>query len=395
MSSFDWSSIVKRVSAEIPRSSCRLPFVKRARGTLGGLLLLVGSILWAPSAAAGGSRLVYGRTAGSDVCPAEAELRAAVRERLGYDPFFPWAEQTIVVHIGSRPHRRIGGKVYLVDSAGRASPEREFTTSEGECRELVLALALAIVMTLDPLHGTTMATPPPAKPSADAKPAPEGHAGSTESSRAGPPEDAANRDATASARPAVPPVQAVVQGESSTPEGADRASTPRSGATSAPGLTAQVGGALFAASGVTPGISAGFIPSLRARWSDFSVAIEGRLELPMWSSFDSDRVDASLVGGSVVPCVHWKTLAGCLTLLLGRYQAEGQDVAARSASALFAASGARISGELPMSSTVWAFVRAEGLVNLTRHELVVGAESIWRVPPIGFTLSAGALTSFL
>ncbi|MET0594396.1 MAG: hypothetical protein ABW133_16965 [Polyangiaceae bacterium] len=378
--------------------------MKRARGTLGGLLFLVGSMLWAPSAAAGGSRLVYGRTAGSDVCPAEVDLRAAVRERLGYDPFFPWAEQTIVVHIAPRPHRRIGGKVYLVDSAGRASPEREFTTSEGECRELVLALALAIVMTLDPLHGTPGAAPPPAKPPADAKPpAQSGGAnrGSTdgppsaETSRVEPSSPAAAGDAAPAASPAAP-LQAVGPGQTALPEGADRTSSSRARA-GAPSsrFSAELGGALFVASGVTPGISTGFIPSLRGRAGDFSVSLEGRLELPMWSSFDSDRVDASLVGGSVVPCVHWKPLVWCGTMLLGRYQAEGRDVAARSANALFAAVGARLSAEMPMSSNVWGFVRVEGLVNLTRHELVVAAEPIWRVPPVGFTLSAGALTSFL
>jgi hypothetical protein len=257
-----------------------------------------------------------------------------------------------------------------------------------------LALALAIVMTLDPLHGTTVATPPPAQPSADAKSPSQSEAGSAETSRVGLPEDAAGRDAT-SASAVAASMSAVGTGQTSIPEGADRASTLRATTPSASPLTAQLGGALFAARGITPGISAGFIPSVRARWSDFSVAIEGRVEVPMWSSFETDRVDASLVGGSLVPCVHWKPLAGCATLLLGRYQAEGHDIAARSASALFAAAGARIGGEMRISSNVWAFLRAEGLVHFTRHELAVGAEPIWRVPPIGFTLSAGALVSFL
>jgi hypothetical protein len=34
------------------------------------------------------------------VCPDEPALRKAVAARVGYDPFFPWAEQTVVVQIG-------------------------------------------------------------------------------------------------------------------------------------------------------------------------------------------------------------------------------------------------------------------------------------------------------
>src|SRR5687767_15544352 len=124
--------------------------MKRARRPTSGVFLVLFTLLLAANAgAAGGSRLVYGRASGAGLCPDESELRAAVRARLGYDPFFPWADQTIVVHVASRPNRRLSGKVYLVDSQGRASPEREFTTTADECNELVLALALAIVITLD------------------------------------------------------------------------------------------------------------------------------------------------------------------------------------------------------------------------------------------------------
>jgi hypothetical protein len=103
--------------------------VKRAPLSAGAVLFVLSAVFWTANLrAAGGSRLVYGRASGAAVCPDEAELRAAVRARLGYDPFFPWADQTVVVHVAARPNRRLSGKVYLVDSQGRASPEREFTT---------------------------------------------------------------------------------------------------------------------------------------------------------------------------------------------------------------------------------------------------------------------------
>src|SRR5262245_34159142 len=134
------------------------PFAPRP---LAGAAVLLGVLsLSRVGEAAPASRLVYGRTLATATCPDEPELRASVRSRLGYDPFFPWAGQTIVVHVAQRANRRLVGKVYLVDPEGRASPEREFTTSADECAELVETLALAIVITLDPLHGMTAAAAP-------------------------------------------------------------------------------------------------------------------------------------------------------------------------------------------------------------------------------------------
>src|SRR6185369_2515507 len=42
------------------------------------------------------TRLVYSRTQSASDCPDEAALAAAVATRLGYEPFSPWGDQTIV-----------------------------------------------------------------------------------------------------------------------------------------------------------------------------------------------------------------------------------------------------------------------------------------------------------
>ncbi len=51
---------------------------------------------WSTARAAASSRLVYGRGPGTENCPNEAVFRQAVVARVGYDPFFPWAELTVV-----------------------------------------------------------------------------------------------------------------------------------------------------------------------------------------------------------------------------------------------------------------------------------------------------------
>jgi hypothetical protein len=45
------------------------------------------------------ARLVYTRSADAASCPDEVALRSAVSARFGYDPFFAWAKQTVLVEI--------------------------------------------------------------------------------------------------------------------------------------------------------------------------------------------------------------------------------------------------------------------------------------------------------
>ena len=58
-----------------------------------------GSLYAAPGDA---TRLEYARSSGAAACPDRSALSAAVSKRLGYDPFFPAARQTIIVEIIDR-----------------------------------------------------------------------------------------------------------------------------------------------------------------------------------------------------------------------------------------------------------------------------------------------------
>ena len=63
------------------------------------ILLVFALAIASKAGASAASRLLYTRTPGAAHCPDERRFRAAVTERPGYDPFFPWAEQTITVDI--------------------------------------------------------------------------------------------------------------------------------------------------------------------------------------------------------------------------------------------------------------------------------------------------------
>src|SRR5262245_23079712 len=79
------------------------------RSLLRSLLLCGGSAMLValaplPARAAASARLVYLRGPGAEQCPAEDAVRAAVRARLGYDPFFTWARDTLFLEITGSGH---------------------------------------------------------------------------------------------------------------------------------------------------------------------------------------------------------------------------------------------------------------------------------------------------
>jgi hypothetical protein len=96
-----------------------------------------------------GAQLSYGRAEKVTGCPDRATLRWAVSRRLGYDPFFAAARQTIIVEIAAEPAELVG-RVRLVDDEGVVRGARDLRAATNECPELVASLALAISITLDP-----------------------------------------------------------------------------------------------------------------------------------------------------------------------------------------------------------------------------------------------------
>ena len=137
-----------------------------------------------PAEASPSSKLVYIRGAGADACPGEDDLRKAVAARLGYDPFFPSAQKTVVAEVTRTP----GGyraKVQIVGDARALGGARELATKGDDCAELVSTMGLAISIALDDLDAeeraqaetqapkSEQAAPPPeTSPPAEAIPPP-------------------------------------------------------------------------------------------------------------------------------------------------------------------------------------------------------------------------------
>jgi hypothetical protein len=107
------------------------------------------------------SRLTYVRNKGAELCPPEEVVRTEVATRLGYDPFFVWAERTIVAQVWREP-KGYRAAVQLVDAKGLVSGSRALRSQSDDCSELVKAAALAISISIDPDSVTRAPGPPPA-----------------------------------------------------------------------------------------------------------------------------------------------------------------------------------------------------------------------------------------
>src|SRR6188472_4541113 len=73
------------------------------------------------------AKLVYVRGTGAETCPEEADLRRAVATRIGYDPFFPVAQKTVIAQV-SKVSAGYRARVQIVAEDGTVRGERELGT---------------------------------------------------------------------------------------------------------------------------------------------------------------------------------------------------------------------------------------------------------------------------
>ena len=152
-------------SRTMSRRGAKLSAFRRCIG-LALLTTLVVALYTCPLFAAPATRLVYSRGVGADDCADEAALRRAVAERLGYDPFFPWAKLTLVASV-RRASNLYYAHIEFLDAQGLVRGTRDFSGSHDGCGEVISAMALGISIALD----TMDPRPPEPEPIAPASPA--------------------------------------------------------------------------------------------------------------------------------------------------------------------------------------------------------------------------------
>jgi hypothetical protein len=94
-------------------------------------------------------QLSYRRESGTETCPDEAALRAAVIARLGRDPFVQGARSAVSVEMTARG-QRVKALIRTENLGQQSAGEREVSGDVRECAELVSSAALAIAIAIDP-----------------------------------------------------------------------------------------------------------------------------------------------------------------------------------------------------------------------------------------------------
>ena len=317
-----------------------------------------GLAIWPTSARADErvhASLAYAPDADIERCPTAPELKDAVAARVGYDPFDAAgvapdaARREVVVAV----HRRGAGIVGVLELRGPRPGTRELASPNGDCRELLDALAVAIAIGIDPASLTRPPGEPPPPAPATPVPAPA------------PPVSGPTPDADRG--PAAPPKEPV---------------------------DVKLGAGPVVLFGELPATAPAIAVGLGVRWRWLEPTVEGIGTLPVTldAPGGQGRVTASLIAAALVPCGHADVFFGCVGLTLGALRGEGELVAgsARRGSQFYASASARAGAELAVSRTVWLRAYAEAVAPLTHIALQLAAQDVWRMPSVAARVGATA-----
>jgi len=333
---------------------------------------------WTAPALAGpgdATRLEYERSESAVNCPDRAALKSAVSKRLGYDPFFPAARQTILVEItDARDGDGLHAQMRLLDDQGIIMGSRELRDGSGHCDELVASLALAISIALDPsaaLEASPEPRPAPAEPKADVPVTADANF-TVKGAEPRATDDARRTDQKTPKRATRPPQQA-----------------------DTPALAFRGSGVI--GFGVGPATALAFRVGAGVGRHWFRIVAEFTDQLP--TSRDETTfggsVRASLLAGSLAPCFVWRAFDACALAQLGGLRSEGRDVENASVSrSVSAALGGRAEYVPLLFDHVRLLFNADVLKSLTPVTLQLAGKTLWTTPNVAAQAGVGVEVLF-
>jgi hypothetical protein len=305
------------------------------------------------------ARLVYARSPEASSCPDDGALRNAVAARLGYDPFFPWAKQTVVVQVW-RENRQYRARLQLVDAAGLAHGTRGLSSAQTTCADLFDAAALAISIAVDSIPRDDPSPGPAPAPTPDSAPAPE-----------------------PAPVPAPDPVPAPA------PD-----STPAAG--TAPAvffLGLDLLGVLDTEPG--PTAAAAVVAGARARLASITLEVRADAPASTANARGPGSVHAWSYQAAVVPCARYLGASLCAVGAAGMLSAESSGITnPASATGIFAVAGARVGFDWSLSRRLTLRTHVDALFDLRRATLRISDAAAWTAPVLGGTAGAGLAANF-
>ncbi|WP_437493240.1 hypothetical protein WME75_20150 [Sorangium sp. So ce1014] len=325
-----------------------------------------------PSAA----RLEYVRGRGAEHCPDASFLRAEVARVAGADPFRDDAPLLISARI-ERHGAELVASLALRDGQGEIGWADGFSTSRA-CEALVAGMGLAIATRLLSMAERVSREPSPREPAQEGPQGPP---------RPLPPAQAARAAPEPSGRGAPePPI----------PSGEEVTADPPEPLRFEAGLGATVG------LGITPGVAAGTTLALGVRWSDGSVAVEGRGLVSLAEEVADMDIRTTAFTVATVACLRGHFMFGCGLGTVGAVRFVPQDpwnMHVRSKTLL--GIGARLGSAWPLSDR-WsvhghaeaAWIVEDALLRRQSDGSEAPAPPSWSSAPLAAALGLGITATY-
>jgi hypothetical protein len=285
--------------------------------------------------------LVYVRSAGAGACPDVDGLRRAVLKEMGYDPFAdeaPAGAGVLRVTIERRTGQ-LEAAIEMRDAAGQVLWSVDGMRSRSDCRTLVEAVGLAIVIRIDPAPAPAPPPSCPGPPEIRATPA-----------RASPPAPA----------PAAPPVAPAV---------------------THPQLPLFLfGGGPLVAVEAPPAIAPGLAVVVEVRGALVALGVEARAVLPGAGGRQGQRIDAWSFAGTIAPCARLEPFFACGLIEGGSVVLTGPSAPAPTRALALAGVGFRAGFERRLSRRLALRTHADLLGTLTHEQALLSSSFIWSAP---------------
>jgi len=277
--------------------------------------------------------LEYDERAAPADCPTATELRSAIVERLGYDPFVA-AEQKpeLVVHVEMR-RAGAGSQADIAwrTAAGAIEGERQLVSDNDQCEEVASGVVFAVAVQLE-MRAANAPAPPvsPPKP-AQSKPPPQ--------------------------QPARPHPRVVLVG---------------------------LGG--FVQHGVQPAEALGLRTFGALTAAHWSLGLEAHGTLPTeWRTATGSGFSASTLGLGVFPCFRASPWDVCLLGNVGQLSVRGRGVdRVRTPSSVFVGVGLRLQVTWPELEHLATLLHVDVWAPLTPRDVLVNYENVWGTAPVVF-----------
>jgi hypothetical protein len=300
------------------------------------------------------AHLVYVKGPGADGCPGEQALRAAVATRLGYDPFFAWAHDTLFVEI-TRTEATFRVEIKLVADDNTRRGARELAVKGDDCSTVIDAIGLSASLTIDP--SSIMGTPQAASP------APPG---------TGPPAPPERGEPTVEEHPMAILPSAPAPSVESPPT----LSRPKP-------LAGYVGAGAAGSLGTAPSAALGATLLAGLRWRSFSLDGEGRADLPATGNANGGTTLTSWrFVAAAVPCGHLGFAFGCAIASGGALGATSTARLPATAYAPWWSAGVRAGVELPLTPSLSWRAYAELMALLAPTTLTIDGRTAYPFKPL-------------